>query len=196
MSSGKYDFSIWKGSTVDKTLRWQSPPYIYKQIQGVTNSAPVKINCTGHGLPNGWTVLVESVKGMTQINSNNDKDWKKVDVLDANNFEINDTNSIDYKPYAGGGVIRYLTPVDLTGFTARMTIRDKIGGTEILKITTENGSIILDVAQSSVILKITALQTATITQKKGVYDLEMVSLSGDVSKLISGNIHFVSESTT
>lgn len=191
--------TIQQGRTFNRVLRWEAPPINYKPITAILNSAPVRITAAAHGLPDDWRTAVVSVKGMTEINaeSNNlrDKDYHAATVVDPNTVEINDINAAGFKTYTGGGYLQFNTPVDLTGFTARMTIRDKIGGIELLSLTTENGGITIDNATKKITLLIEADDTAALTWIRGVYDLEMVSSTGVVTALLYGEVSVKREVT-
>lgn len=199
MAGKKANIEIRKGETYTRTVRWESPPFIYKPITGIQQSAPIRITCPTHGLLQGWRIAVESVKGMTQANTKNIDDidsWPRATVVDADTIEINEVNSLDFGAYVSGGVIRYNTPVDLTGYTARMTIRDKVEGVEILSLTTENNRIVIDNPTKTITLVLPASTTASITAKKGVYDIELVSSMGQVYRLAEGAVSFIKEVTT
>ena len=195
------DLEIVQGSTFRRVVRWETSPLVYKAIEDITQSAPAVLTITGHGVPERWRVAVVSVQGMTEINAPNPpkaKHYKRATVLDADTIELNDVNSTEFSPYESGGYIQYNTPVDLTGFAARMKVKNKVGGTELFELTTENGRIVLDVANARIELVIDAEDTEEITWKKGVYDLEMVSPDGTpvVTKLLTGRISVVGEVTT
>lgn len=198
--STKLALEIKKGKTYSRSLRWESQPIIYRPITGVTQTAPVRITSVGHGVPPGWRVAIVSVRGMTQINAENqpplDSDFRPATVIDDDHIEINTINAADFKSYTSGGYIQFNTPVDLTGYTARMKIKDKVGGTVLLTLTTENGKIELVAVDSIIRLKLSANETAALTWKKGVYDLELESPTGVVTELLSGEITVVDEVTT
>lgn len=81
------------------------------------------------------------------------------------------------------------TPVDLTGCTARMQVRAKIGATEVLlTLTTENGGVTLGGTAGTIDLLIEAEDTAAITWTSGVYDLEIIFTNGDVRRLLYGEV--------
>ncbi len=90
----------------------------------------------------------------------------------------------------------------LAGFTARMHIRRTIdSASPMITLTTENGRIAINpniAATSSrnneISLLITATDTATITTS-GVYDLEIISASGTVSKVVRGDVTLIPEVT-
>lgn len=80
-------------------------------------------------------------------------------------------------------------PVDLTGYTARMHVRKKIGSaTVLLTLTTENGKIILGGVLGTIQLLISATDTSSINWLAGVYDLELISAGGVVKRLLYGSV--------
>lgn len=88
------------------------------------------------------------------------------------------------------------TAVNLTGYTARMTIRDTYGGTSLLSCTTENSRITLGGAAGTITFSVAASDTAALTAPaSGVYDLELVSGS-TVRKLMYGDVTIIPEVTT
>lgn len=123
------DLTILQGKTFSLPIRWEVEPYVYKAVTDISQTAPVQITCVGHGVPDGWRVAVVSAKGMTQINAANtppkDSDYVVATVVDADTLELNTINAAGFKPYTSGGYVQYRTPKDLTGFTARMSIKDK-----------------------------------------------------------------------
>lgn len=81
------------------------------------------------------------------------------------------------------------TPINIAGYTARMQIRSSIKSPEVLlELNTENNRIVLGGIDGTVTLQLTASTTAGITWSKGVYDLELVSSSGVVTRLLQGEI--------
>lgn len=198
--ANKSNLTIQQGKTFRRTLRWEVPPIIYKLITNITKTAPVRITAVGHGVPEGWRATVVSVKGMTQINATNTppkaKDYHKVTVVDVDTVELNEVNAAGFSAYTSGGYLQYNTPTDLTGMTARMTIRDRIGGSALATLTTENDGIDIDVSGNTIALLIEAADTAAYDWKKGVYDLEMVSPDGTVTLLMYGDIVVEKEVTT
>ena len=91
---------------------------------------------------------------------------------------------------------------DLSGFTARMHIRRTIDtATPMITLTTENGRIAINpniagapTRNNEISLMITAVDTAGITTS-GVYDLEIISAGGTVSKVIRGDVTLIPEVT-
>lgn len=80
-------------------------------------------------------------------------------------------------------------PIDLTDWTARMQIRRSFGSTTaLLELTTENGGIALGGSAGTITVVITDAQSALLTPATLKYDLEMISPSGVVERLLQGAI--------
>jgi hypothetical protein len=200
MTPGKANFTIYKGADFSKVIRWETGPIIYKTISAVAALAPLTLTVPAHGLPNGWRFAVQSVKGMTQLNSKknppSENDYYKGTVVDTNTIEVNSINAMDYTPYTSGGVIMYNSPVDLSGYTARMTLKDKVGGTTLLTLTSELFNIVINNTTKTIELVLTAVVTQDLTFTKAVYDLELVNSADKVTRILSGSIKVVEEVTT
>jgi hypothetical protein len=201
MSCARQDFTIAKGKTFSRVLRWETEPFVYKAISAITKAAPAVVTATAHGVPDGWRVAIVSVLGMTEINALNDppleSDFRKAKVLTGDTIELNAVNSAGFTVYAAvSGFVQYYTPVDLAGFSARMQIRQSLTATTfLLELTTVNGRIALDNALKTITLTVSAVDTAALTWKTGVYDLELVSPGGVVTQLLSGTVMVTEEAT-
>lgn len=104
--------------------------------------------------------------------------------INQHNFTMNQGETfskvITWKDSAG-------TLIDLTGYTARMYLRRRIGDpTPALMLTTENGRITLGGAAGTVTLTISADDTALL-ESLYIYDLELV-LTTVVKRLLQGII--------
>lgn len=185
------DFEIVQGKTFSHVMRWEALPVVYKAISAITNTAPVRITAVGHNLLAGWRAAVVSVKGMTQINAQNNPpkavDYHRTTVVDDDTIEFNDVNAADFKQYQSGGYVQYNTPVDLAGCTGRLVVKDKVGGTVLAELTTANGGVLIDNTAKTITLTFTALQTAGFGWKKGVYELEIIN-GATVTGLLAGTI--------
>lgn len=94
-----------------------------------------------------------------------------------------------YKDSAGA-------PIDVSGYTARMQVRRTYDApTALLSLTTENNCITLGGAAGTVVVKAPATATDNLPAKTGVYDLELISPSGDVTRLIRGAVSISPEVT-
>lgn len=78
-------------------------------------------------------------------------------------------------------------PYPLTGHTARMQVRKYVDSTgdPLIALTTENGRIAVNGAAGLITLSISAADTSALTSS-GVYDLEIISSGGLVSRVIQG----------
>lgn len=87
------------------------------------------------------------------------------------------------------------TPVDLTGYTARMQVREKHTSTIYnLNLTTENGGITLGGDEGTILITIDANDTGDLVAKEYVYDLELDS-GGEVTRIIEGKFIVTPEVT-
>ena len=200
MTCATSDITIQKGETYSQVLRWESEPFVYKAITGITAAAPAVVTAVGHSVPDGWRVAVVSAGGMRQINAKNNPpladEFVRATVLTVDTVELNAVNSADYTAYTSGGYLQYYTPVSLTGFTARMQVRAtaESTGTALLDIDTDS-EIVLDNTAKTITITLTAAVTAALTFTTGVYSLEMVSSGGVVTQLLTGNVTVLSEVT-
>lgn len=87
------------------------------------------------------------------------------------------------------------TPVDLTGYSARMTIKEKVEGTTILELTSDAGEIVLGDDAGTIQILVAASVTANLDFEYGVYDLELVTGS-TVERLLQGQVTLSKNVTT
>lgn len=80
------------------------------------------------------------------------------------------------------------TAIDLTGWTARMHIRDRYNVALLHELTTENGGIAIVAVDGKITLSISAIDSDAFTWRYGKYDLEMIDGVGDVMRLLEGNV--------
>jgi len=86
-------------------------------------------------------------------------------------------------------------PVNLTGYTARMHIREKASSsTTLLELTTENSGIVLGGVLGTIEISIPAATSTAFPWSVGVYDLELVSGSF-VKRMLQGNVTVDTEVT-
>ena len=80
-------------------------------------------------------------------------------------------------------------PIDLTGYTARMQVRPKAGSDDLIfDLTTENGGITLGDVAGTITIAISATDSTAVIVRKGVYDLELCSSSGFITRLVQGKL--------
>ena len=194
------DFTIIKGSTFSRVLRWESAPLVSTAITAVTRAAPMVITAPAHGLVSGWRVAVVSAGGIRQANSKSyppkAQDFHKGTVVDANTISLNDVDSSNFTAYTSGGFLVSYTPVSLSGYSARMMIRLTAETADPALVSLVSPTdIVLDDTNHTITVTITAAATAAWTFAAGVYDLELVSGTGVVTKLLSGSITVLDEVT-
>jgi hypothetical protein len=80
--------------------------------------------------------------------------------------------------------------VDLSGHTARMQIRETVSSsTTLLEASTSNGRITITGATGTVLVQISATDTAALTFARGVYDLLVTRTSdGYVTRHVQGDV--------
>jgi hypothetical protein len=195
-----YDFIIEQGVTFKPQLKYSQPQFEVKPITALTRSGQAVVTATAHGLTVDWPVWIVGVVGMTQVN-HRPEDLRVASkayysyFVDANTVRLN-LDTTRFTAYTSGGELMYKPPVDLTGFTARMQIRETVDATAVLKsLTTENGGITLGDTAGTVDLLISATETAAFTFGNAVYDLELIDGSGIVTRLLSGNVSLSKEVT-
>lgn len=201
MAATNQDLLIEQGKTFSTVVRWETTPIVYKAISAIPKTAPATLTVTAHGMPDGWRAAVVSVRGMLEINAKNTppraSDFRPGTVTDVNTVQFNTLNASDFSTYSSGGYLVYNTPMPLTGYSARMSIKDKVGGTELLRLdSTLNNRIVLDATKCTITLTVDATTTAGLTWTNGVYDLELVSASGVVTGILQGNVTVSREVTS
>jgi len=86
--------------------------------------------------------------------------------------------------------------INLTGYTARMQVRQSVTSSVVLlELTTTAGTITITPLTGTIVLSFPAATTAAITWRHGKYDLEMVASNGVVTRLIEGQIDISPEVT-
>ena len=90
------------------------------------------------------------------------------------------TLQVVYKNDAG-------TPINLTGYTAALQVRQNYyDTTALLTLTSPSGGIVITGATGTIDITMTAVQTGSLDEGFYVYDLEITSSGGIVTRLIQG----------
>lgn len=185
MQPAKLDLNIVQGSTLRDTLRIMSPRVAYRTITAIAATAPVRLT-VDHGLPSDWLAWIQGVQLMPELNRALRREQPhRIEVIDAMTLEINALSAVGRN--ASGGQLIYQQPVDLTGATARMQIRDKPGGLLRLELSTEGGGLVITGA-GTLERHLSATTTAAITWTDGVYDLEVTYADGTVHRYFEGAV--------
>jgi hypothetical protein len=182
----KLNFQIYQGGTFKQLLRWESGTKNYVPITSITKSAPVSITANNHQIPPGWRVKVSNVLGMKEIN--NPDTYYQATVITENLIELNSIVSLNYSTYTSGGVLEYNLPVNLAGYTAKLTLADSVNSTvSIYETDTEDGGIVLDNVAHTITVSIPASVTKDFTFSKAVYELSL-QLGTEIVPFASGLI--------
>lgn len=194
MTCGTKDLALVAGTSYSLVLRWESAPILRKVITGISvaTGAP-RITVASHGIPDGWRVAITGVKGMTELNAEDparlrDSDYYAATVLDANTIELNEVNGADFKAWTSGGIVQWNTPVSLSGFTSRLRVEDRHGGTVLASNLITDAplntlDVLIDTSLHTVTLVFPSAATTALAGKNGVWEDEMVS--GDATPVIT-----------
>ena len=199
MSSGlkRLDICVRKGSSVRLPVRIETDVLTWAPISAIAQSAPAVITATGHGCPDGWRAAVVGAKGMTKINASlplRTRDLLRVTVVDANTVNFNRVDSSGYRAYTSSGSLVFYQPIDLSQYTsARLEVKDRVGGTQIVLLNTSNAGLEIDSANDTLWVVMSAAETAAITADSGVFDIELVAGSGAVKAVCSADSVFTFE---
>ena len=197
--STAYDITIKQGSTFSLTLKYGQPQFTVKAITGVTKSGQAVVTVPTHGLTIDWPVWIVGVAGMDQINHTSAELRDACQAyyayyVDGNSLRL-DVDTTRFGAYTSGGEVLYHPPVNLTGYTARMQIRETIESTTPLVSLTEASGITLGGAAGTIGITISATDTALLDFDSAVYDLEIVSAGGVVTPVAYGNVYLNDEVT-
>ena len=195
---------IRQGETFNHVIMWATSEMVYKPISAIPSVAPLRLTVVSHELVTDVPVAVTAVKGMVELNAEVDEDgtvdesaYVPATRIDQDTIELNSVNGAGFKPYVSGGYIQYRKPVDLSSYpTARMTIKDRVGGTVLMELTSATGDIVISNTTKKITVVISDEDTAAITWKRGVYDLEVEAYDGTVVRLDWGTVEVSREITT
>jgi len=88
------------------------------------------------------------------------------------------------------------TPINLTGYSARMQMRASVASeTILLELTTTNGGIVLGGSAGTVTVVFKDTDTVGVDWKSGVYDLELVNTSNQPMRFLEGTFELSKEVT-
>ena len=100
------------------------------------------------------------------------KNWE-VDINTTYSFEI------EYKDPNGD-------PIDITGSTAKMQVRNTQGDKLAFTLTSPSGGITIDGPNGLITVKMTPTQTSKLFYPKSVYDLMLTDTNANKIKLVGG----------
>jgi hypothetical protein len=89
------------------------------------------------------------------------------------------------------------SPINMTGYSARMQIRENFDSDDYLVALTSEpgGGISIDPLVGAILIELDATITAGLPQVDAVYDLELISISGFVTRMLQGRVYIMREVT-
>jgi hypothetical protein len=142
----------------------------------------------GKPVPGNMAPVANSAKNAYQT-------WQTTLASEARIISINQVNSLSYNTYTSGGVVEFNQPIPLTGFAARMQIRESVDSTTVIhEATTQNNQIILDDVNKTIQITLLANVTQNFNFATAVYSLELYN-GNNVIPFINGNLTLVQEVT-
>lgn len=100
------------------------------------------------------------------------------------NFEVDQNTTftfiVEYKDSNGN-------PINLTGASAKLQVRDTKGGTKLaVSLTSPSGGITIDAVNGKLTVKMTPTQTSKLFYPKSEYDLMLTDSNFNKTKLLEG----------
>ncbi len=200
MTAPTYNLTLTQGKTFSQPLQYAESFLLYRPITAVTSKAPLRVEAADHGIPDGWPVRIQGVAAPNSMNTPQGEYWNAhvvtPDIVEFNELDI----SLD-PAYVEGGNLVFRQPADITGWKVRMHIRASLGGAVLMSLSSDqadgaDGVITLDSASSSFVLNLTAAQTAAITWKGALYDIEGIRPDGAVVEIIAPSTIKVNQEVT
>lgn len=184
MGAPVVDITIVRGKTFQFLYRYAENELVYAPISGMPNTAPVRLTVQNHGIPDGWPVRIEGVRQPLELNTPDDE-FQIATVIDSSTIELNAMRADQLRTYIAGGLMIFNRPFDLAGCSARMQIRASHGGEVLLTLSSDpeadrDGEIEIDVSLAGLSVRLSPAVTAAFDWQRGVYDLELITLGGDV----------------
>lgn len=107
-----------------------------KAITGITRANPAVVTSSSHGLTDGDVIKITGVNGMTEVNNG----VFIVNQINANSFELIDTDSSAYSAWTSGGSIdeaSFSNFCELTGFNRQGGSKPEIESTSLCSTAAE-----------------------------------------------------------
>lgn len=190
------NLKVCKGTTFLMPIRWGAEPVVFRPITSITNAASPVAGVPAHGLVSGWPVAITNVKGMKEINAPGveplPEHYIQCEVVDADNIILTGLNAIDYTPYTSGGIIRYWTIPDLSGFVVTFVATNKKTKQVVWSYSSDSvaagGKVVIDTPLSLVTVQIDADTTLAVADRQLEYYVRYSDSIGKVVGVCSGTI--------
>jgi len=196
MSTPHFDLEMDQGADWSNTFNWYGGGTFRAPIEEIDPGYPTQIRVTAHGLPSSsdTPVILSGIIGAEVLNSK-DTGIEMCTRVDADYFTV-PVSTVASEWLVGTGEMTFYLPTNIAAFTARCKLKKYWHSTTALAtLTTENGGIVLDANDGSIKLIITDTVTAGFTFTTCVYDVEMISGTGEVTRAFKGTITLSREIT-
>ena len=182
------------GASADIPIRVETGSLTFAPIASIAKSAPVRVVTTDpHGIHDGWRAAIVDAKGMTELNADtvSDRDLTKVTVIDATTLDLDGISSLSFRTHtANTGAVAFYAPKDLSAYTsANMDLKKRIGGVVEANFSTTAGTLEIDVATNAVWLRLADTDTALLSARDYVFDIELTRPTG-IDAICSANSIF------
>ena len=200
MTAPTYPLTLTRGKTLAQPLQYAENFLLYRPIVAVTSKAPLRVQANAHGIPDGWPVRIQGVATPSSMNTPTGEYWP-AHFVSADEIEINALDVSLDADYVSGGSVVFRQPADISGWKVRMHIRTGIAGTVLLSLSSDptdgaDGVITVEEAKASFVLHLSAEQTAAITWKGAMYDIEGIRPDGSVVSIIAPSTISVNQEIT
>lgn len=171
------------GASADIALRLETTNLRFSAISSMSQSAPMRVTSPGHNIPDQWHVAIVDAKGMVELNAADsnairDAEFHQVTVVDADTVDFNGISSANFNRYTSGGFLAYYAPLDLSGYTsARADIKRRVGGAVELALNTTAGTLEIEVATSTLFVRLVEGSLSALSAREYVFDIELVGPS-------------------
>ena len=181
MKLPKLKLSARIGASADIALRLETSELRFIAITGMAKTAPLRVTAQSHGIPDLWYAAVIDPRGMTEMsavdsNKIRESEFHQITVIDANTVDFMEISAASFSAYTGGGYLAYYEPMDLSGYTsARMDIKRRVGGDVELALNTTDGTLEIEAATHSVLIRLDDTDLAALPARDYVFDIELIS---------------------
>ena len=187
------------GSSADIQIRIETDEIVFALIASISRSAPARVvTQSAHGLLDGWRASVVDAKGMVAIN---DVRPTSVSVVNTTTVDLDGVSTLGMSAHtADSGALKWYAPKDLSDYTeARMDIKRAVGSAAVLSLHTDDGTLEIDAATSSVWIRLspTVLSDASVSARDYYFDIELIRPDGvDAICAATSTVTVLSEITT
>lgn len=199
MGVSKKNLVLQAGATNTIAILWEDADHLlYKAVTAVASLIPLRLTVPGHGIPDGWNVGFTGFSG-SNLNAKSlpprPADMREATVVDANTIEFNNLALTSAPGITSAKLVMY-APRDLTGYVARMQIRASADSSAVLlSLASPSGGIVVDAANYKTTVTLEPGDTENAQWFNGVYDVELVSISGEVTRVLQGEVVLEKEVT-